>query len=82
MTPNPDRTWDYERALFDETHRNWPDLRESSILKVATSGAEGPAFLQAWCHGAPGIGLSRLAMSRQVDDSFIRAEISAALGRP
>jgi len=42
----------YERQHFDPDEANWPDLRDDV----------GPAerFPVAWCHGAPGIGLSRL----------------------
>lgn len=33
----------------------------------------------AWCHGAPGIGLARLASLEHIDDATIREEIDAAL---
>jgi lantibiotic modifying enzyme len=33
----------------------------------------------AWCHGAPGIGLSRLASLRYIDDATTREEITIAL---
>ena len=33
----------------------------------------------AWCYGAPGIGLARLASLEYIDDAAIRAEIDAAL---
>ena len=47
----------YERTLLDLTHDNWPDYR---ILDGrAPEGA--PPIMWAWCHGAPGIGLARLA---------------------
>jgi lantibiotic modifying enzyme len=46
----------YERALYDERVRNWPDLREG----VAGANSEGPTYSTYWCHGAPGIALSRL----------------------
>jgi lantibiotic modifying enzyme len=58
----------YERDLYDPEHQNWRDLR------VAT-----PEFMSAWCHGAPGIGLARLAMLGIVEGSEIRADIAAAL---
>lgn len=45
----------YENTLFDEAYHNWPNL--------LSRGREGkPGFWNAWCHGAPGIGLARLAM--------------------
>ena len=51
------RAFDYERHLFDEDMRNWPDLRTEG----SSRRRQGPAaFMTAWCHGAPGIALSRL----------------------
>lgn len=44
----------YEDAVFDSDAGNWPDFRED----------EQPAFKVNWCHGAPGIGLARLATWR------------------
>ena len=39
-----------EFELYDPVRRNWPDLRS------------GPnQFVNAWCHGATGIGLARIA---------------------
>jgi lantibiotic modifying enzyme len=44
---------EYENSSFDQGQRNWPDLRSSP-----------PSWPCQWCHGAPGIGLARLAMAR------------------
>jgi lantibiotic modifying enzyme len=46
----------YERTTFDAERRNWPDYR---ILDDRPAGE--PPLMVAWCHGAPGIGLVRLA---------------------
>ncbi|MBV9774292.1 MAG: hypothetical protein JO040_10105 [Gemmatimonadetes bacterium] len=43
-------TFAFERALFREHLMDWPDNREQPDERVMTS----------WCHGAPGVGLSRL----------------------
>jgi len=48
----------YERALYDPQARNWPDLREQ-VLNDWPGEAEPPCAT-LWCHGAPGIALSRL----------------------
>jgi hypothetical protein len=49
-----ERALDYEAAWFDVEAGNWPDLR------AQTRRGKGPGtFLTAWCHGAPGIALSR-----------------------
>lgn len=45
----------YERQHFSPRARNWPDFR-------GHNQSEGPRFMVSWCHGAPGIALSRLCM--------------------
>lgn len=59
---------DHENALFDQTRRNWPDLRDS-----------GNSFRREWCHGAPGIGLARLGALPALDTDEVRADIGYAL---
>jgi lantibiotic biosynthesis protein len=49
----------YERHWFDAAHGNWPDLRDPEASGAAAA-SDAPAFMTAWCHGAAGIGLSRL----------------------
>ena len=68
----------YERSLFDPLERNWPDLRELESLRTDRH-TRTPRFMTAWCHGAPGVGLSRLSMLRHIDDAEIHAEINIAL---
>jgi type 2 lantibiotic biosynthesis protein LanM len=55
----------YERSLFDEELGNWPDLRPYTPT----------ASVIAWCHGAAGIGLSRLSQP----DTVARAEVEIAV---
>jgi lantibiotic modifying enzyme len=43
----------YERGVFVSDQGNWPDFRSSS---------EPTDFMLSWCHGAPGILLSRLVL--------------------
>lgn len=58
----------YERHLYSEENRNW----YSSINNKRCS--------TAWCHGAPGILLSRLILKENgYNDEFIDEEISVAL---
>jgi hypothetical protein len=47
----------YEDALFDAQRGNWPDLRPSGSSDLS---GDRPGFATAWCHGAPGIALTRL----------------------
>jgi lantibiotic modifying enzyme len=54
----------YERAHFRPAEGNWPDLR--SFVQSGPTG-ERPCML-AWCHGAPGIGFARLALSALLPD--------------
>lgn len=68
---------DYERGLFSPEHGNWPDLREHAARAAAAAGA--PAFMTAWCHGAPGIGLARLHALRLRPDPVLRREVEVAL---
>jgi len=64
----------YERSLYAPEKRNWPDLRSGSL------GPNGePHFMSAWCHGAPGVALARLAGLRHLDDAAVREEIAVAL---
>jgi type 2 lantibiotic biosynthesis protein LanM len=60
----------FEEALFDAERGNYPDYR---------STPEVPAFQTAWCHGAPGIGLYRLAMHRITRDSDLLDQAGRAL---
>lgn len=66
----------YERTLFDPAAQNWRDLRSAGDVEAVA----GPAhFMQAWCHGAPGIGLARLAMLAQLDGPALAEEALVAL---
>ncbi|WP_431918606.1 type 2 lanthipeptide synthetase LanM family protein [Nonomuraea jabiensis] len=47
----------YERSRFDARIGNWPDFRDLPDTPAPPSGL--PPSMQAWCHGAPGIGLAR-----------------------
>ena len=67
----------YERSLFAPAVGNWVDLR--SMSETATDHPHEEKFMHAWCHGAPGIGLARLALLPQLRDPLVRCEIEAAL---
>lgn len=68
---------EHERALFSEIEQNWPDLRAGADLGVDSS--DGQHYMLAWCHGAPGIGLARIAGLPFVDDADVRREIDVAV---
>lgn len=71
----------YERNLFSPRKQNWLDLRGRSVSVRSNQAMteENDQCMTAWCHGAPGIGLSRLAALQYVDDATIRQEIDIAL---
>src|SRR5262245_11358047 len=69
----------FEDSTFDANRNNWPDLR----------GEGEPSWPCQWCHGAPGIGLARIAMARhgkngrdQLKDDVVHAVEGAAKGWP
>jgi lantibiotic modifying enzyme len=64
----------YERGWFEPARGGWPDLRAT----IAPRG--GPYPLPAlWCHGAAGIGLSRLRLYQLQPHPALAAEAAAAL---
>jgi lantibiotic modifying enzyme len=52
----------YEDRWLDAGQGNWPDFRENPADRHART------FLTMWCHGAPGIALSRLHAYEQLGD--------------
>lgn len=66
----------YERHWFDAPRENWPDFRS---LYDPTALSKTPAYPVAWCHGAPGIGLSRLRGYQITGDEILRKEAEAAI---
>jgi type 2 lantibiotic biosynthesis protein LanM len=68
---------EYERSLFSESEQNWPDLRVDAA--PGADGGDGRHFMLAWCHGAPGIGLARIAGLPWLDDEHVRREIDVAV---
>lgn len=67
----------YERSLFSSEHQNWPDLRENRLKQPGAQ--DGQSFMAAWCHGAPGIALARMASLDILSESTLREEIEHAL---
>ncbi|GIH09233.1 hypothetical protein Rhe02_73000 [Rhizocola hellebori] len=65
-----ERAFAYERHLFDPVHQNWPDLRQ--VPKRASRRAV--PFISTWCHGAPGIAMTRLRAYELFADEACRDE--------
>ncbi|HEY8142728.1 MAG TPA: type 2 lanthipeptide synthetase LanM family protein, partial [Kofleriaceae bacterium] len=68
----------FERAHFSQEAQNWPDLRPWSDADEDEAG-EQTAFISAWCHGAPGIGLARLGVYRHHQSEVLRDELTTAV---
>lgn len=70
----------YEDSHFNQQQNNWPDYRKfDQGLGTMASVTEETVCSIAWCHGAPGIGLSRLRMYELTNDPSIRQDAEAAI---
>jgi type 2 lantibiotic biosynthesis protein LanM len=60
----------FENSSYDAERHNWPDLRVSGK----------PSWPCQWCHGAPGIGLARLATAKRagIDAKLLTTDIANA----
>lgn len=73
----------FESVRYDSTQGNWPDLRPG----LSAVGEERPDIV-AWCHGATGIAVSRLAALRLdgsravlLDDAVRALNATARIGQ-
>ncbi|HVU65735.1 MAG TPA: type 2 lanthipeptide synthetase LanM family protein [Ktedonobacteraceae bacterium] len=69
---------EYERGIYSAEKQNWPDLRGMS-MQLPDGETPSYKYMTAWCHGAAGVGMGRLAGLPYHDDAAVRAEIAAAL---
>jgi lantibiotic biosynthesis protein len=67
----------YERSWFDPVTGNWPDLRDPELS--GGSRTQGPTYMNAWCHGAPGIALARLRAYEILESDVCREEAEIAI---
>lgn len=68
----------YEAHWFSAAHDNWPDFRNPEDGRQIE--ADAPLnYGVAWCHGAPGIGLSRVRAYSILGQATYRTEAEAAL---
>ncbi len=69
----------FERSHFSEQWRNWPDLRGQNAA-LPNFVANPGSYPVAWCHGATGVGFSRLRMQEiSKGDDEISLEIETAV---
>lgn len=73
----------YENHWFSQKNDNWPDFRldERDTYNTTTSREmeEKPKFVAGWCHGAPGISISRLRANQVLGDGFYSADIESSV---
>ena len=84
----------YERRWFDADTANWPDFRHPELSDLVfyhpadsqpSQAAPGsitpwrPSFANAWCHGAPGIGLARARAFELTSQPLYQREAEAAV---
>jgi len=55
---------DYDNAHFSFEKQNWADYRTAET-------EDAPEFMSGWCHGAPGIAVSRLQMRNPPPDLWV-----------
>jgi hypothetical protein len=84
----------YERHFFSPAESNWPDLRHTELGEYQFEGRmdelrdrqrsgnglapQPPRYMAAWCHGAPGIGFSRLRAYQLLGDPLYLDEARAS----
>jgi lantibiotic biosynthesis protein len=66
----------YERRWFNAEQGNWPDFRKG--MGTPAEADAGPTYTVAWCHGAPGVGLSRLRAFEITGDKTYSQEADIA----
>jgi hypothetical protein len=83
----------YEASCFDARTGNWPDFRRSAHTEEERQREEAalatgrldyfrrPGDMNAWCHGALGIGLVRLRAAELLPGQGYEGEVEAALAR-
>ena len=84
----------YERQFNNQELFNWPDFRHSELsdyiynneleklkeaLKNNSFSPYNKKFMTAWCHGAPGIGLSRIRAFQILNEDIFLEETEIAI---
>ena len=67
----------YENQWFNRTLNNWPDFRPVQQIRKKRPGMFN--YAMAWCHGAPGICLSRIRAYEILHDEKYLKDCQAAL---
>ena len=68
----------YENHWFSKQNENWPDFRLDD-QNINSKQERDLKFSVAWCHGAPGISLSRLRAYQILKDEIYLQDTQAAI---
>ncbi len=60
----------YEQTTYSSDRQNWPDIRGDS-----------PRYVDAWCYGRSGIGLSRLGIAEITDRQLVQEDFAIAVAQ-
>jgi lantibiotic biosynthesis protein len=74
-----EEAFQYENSWFSEKYDNWPDFRAEGGNANLYGDAREFSYSTAWCHGAPGIGLSRLRAYQLLGDEKYLRDTQASL---
>jgi lantibiotic modifying enzyme len=72
-----EKAFAYESSWFDREQSNWADLRAYGGPRTSKGAISCATY---WCHGAPGIALSRVRAYEVLNDVRYRQEAQLALG--
>jgi lantibiotic modifying enzyme len=72
-----EQAFHYERTWFSEKDMNWPDFRRDPDSRTKQKRLR--RCLSFWCHGAPGIALSRVRAFELLESEKYREEAEIAL---
>jgi lantibiotic biosynthesis protein len=72
-----DEAFRYERTHYNAQQENWPDFRGLSDPSSPSAGTV--TYPIAWCHGAAGIGLSRVRAFALTKEEIFRQEAETAV---
>ena len=64
--------FEYENFVYDEKEKNWPDFR-----RELPNGEK--SYMNAWCHGAAGIGHSRLELIKYDSNLPFKKDVDAVI---
>ncbi len=65
---------EYENSMYSAAQRNWADYRVSLM-----QAGHSPYYMETWCYGWPGIGLSRLGIQSIWKSAVLERDMAIAV---